>query len=59
MGDSQDPSLRGSAAGKNVYFQKNIFIFSFLGTPAKKGAQDNLPVQRTLGTSSGDHEVSS
>jgi len=59
MADSQDPSLRGSQAGNNVYFEKNIFIFSFPGTPAKNRAEDNLPVSARSRTVGGDNEVNS
>jgi hypothetical protein len=59
MADSQDPSYGGSDAGKNVYFQKNIFIFSFPGTPANRRGQDDLNVQPRPRTVGGDNEVNS
>jgi len=57
MADNRNPPESGSEGGKNVYFQKNIFIFSFPGSPPKNRAQNELPVQRTQRTVGGDNEV--
>ncbi len=59
MGDNQNPSGSGSEGGKNVYFQKNIFIFSFPGSPPKKGVLNELPAQARPRTVGGDTEVNS